>query len=345
MELQHTRCVIEKMIELPKEEYLQFGNDLSNDQKFIEENRECMYQEEDGTRHCLLVLGEGLEDGILVESEGASYARLAALLPNARMIWNFEQYPALKNQYENAISVNEHYTQEALTNQQEGMYRFLVDDVFSEVAGQYLTKSLLEDMMQDNPYFEHAELIDDEIFITLAEQPMQAEGKQPIRKLTSQEVEIMLAKHVLWLHDAGGEQADFSNCEIYDMDLESYRLDQAIFKNAVIRNTSLRCAEMQGTDFENALFEVCDISHVIPEDANFKGASFKVCDMQATVFKNCNMKDVTFFQVATSDCRMNNCCIENVKIRNDDSQKISLQECSRDENEWKQDAADVGISM
>lgn len=343
--LQHTRCVIEKMIELPKEEYLQFRDDLSNDQKFIEENRECMYQDEFGKRHCLLVLGKGIEDGILVEAQGYSHARYAALLPNARTMWNLEQYPVLKKHRDNALSVNEYYTERALANQQDGMYRFLVDDVFSEITGQYLTKSLLEDMMQDNPLFEHAELIDDEMFITLVQQPMQVDGKQPIRKLTSQEVEIMLAKHVLWLHDAGGEQADFSNCEIYDMDLESYRLSNAIFKNAVIKNTSLRCATMQGVDCENAIFEVCDISHVIPEDANFKGARFKVCDMQATVFKNCNMKDVTFFQVATSDCRMNNCCIENVKIRNKDSQKISLQECSRDESEWKQDAADVGISM
>lgn len=343
--LQHTKCVIEKMVELPQEEYWQFFNNLSDEQTFIKENNECMYQDELGKRHCLLVLGKGIEDGILVEAQGYSYARYAALLPNARTAWNMEQYPVLKKQYENAISVNEYYTQEALTHQQDGMYRILVDDVFSEITGQYLTKSLLEDMMQDNPNFEHAELIDDEIFITLAEQPSQEDGKKSIKELTSQEVEIMLAKHVLWLHDAGGEQADFSNCEIYDMDLESYRLDQAIFKNAVIRNTSLRCAEMQGTDFENALFQVCDISHTIPEDANFKGARFKVCDLQATVFKNCNMKDARFFQVATNDCRMNNCCIENVKIRNDDSQKISWRECSRDESEWQQESADIGISM
>lgn len=260
-----------------------------------------------------------------------------------KMILDMEQHPTLKKHYENAMSVYEYYSRKALENHQEGLYRIDLMDVFSELNSQYLTKSLLEDMMQENPAFENVELIDDELFITVAKQTQ--EPIQPIKKLTSEEVEIILAKHVLWIHDAGGERADFTNCEIYDMDLESYRLDQAIFKNAVIRNTSLRCATMQGANFENAFFEVCDLSHIIPEDANFKGTSFKICDMQATVFKNCNMKDVTFFQVATSDCRMNNCCIENVKIRNNDSQKISLQECSRDEREWKQDAADVGISM
>lgn len=260
-----------------------------------------------------------------------------------KMILDMEQHPTLKKHHENAMSVYDYYSRKALENHQDGLYRIDLMDVFAEVNSQYLTKSLLEDMMQENPAFEYVELIDDELFITVAKQTQ--EPIQPIRKLTSEEVEIMLAKHVLWLHDAGGEQANFSNCEIYDMDLESYRLDRAIFKNAVIRNTSLRCATMQGVNFENAKFEVCDISHVIPEDADFKGASFKVCDMQATVFRNCNMKDVTFFQVATSDCRMHNCCIENVKIKNEESQKISLKECSRDEYEWQQENAEVGISM
>lgn len=31
--------------------------------------------EKDGVWHCLLVTGEGMEDGVLVESEGSSYAR------------------------------------------------------------------------------------------------------------------------------------------------------------------------------------------------------------------------------------------------------------------------------
>lgn len=260
-----------------------------------------------------------------------------------KMILDMEQHPTLKKHYENAMSVYEHYSRKALENHQDGLYRIDLMDVFAEPDSQYLTKSLLEDMMQENPAFEHVELIDDELFITVAKQTQ--EPIQPIKKLTSEEVEIMLAKHVLWLHDAGGEQADFSNCEIYDMDLESYRLDQAIFKNAVIRNSSLRCANVQGADFENATFEVCDVSHIISEDANFKGASFKICEMQATVFRNCNLKDASFFQVSTRDCRMQSCCIENVEFRNDKSQRISLNECSRDESEWQQENMDVGISM
>lgn len=254
-----------------------------------------------------------------------------------------EQHPTLKKHYENAMSVYEHYSERAIKNHQDGFYRIDLADIFAEINSQYLTKSLLEDMMQENPAFENVELIDDELFITVSKQAQNL--KQPLKKLTSEETEIMLAKHVLWLHDAGGERADFTNCEIYDMDLESYRLDQAIFKNAVIRNSSLRCASVHGTDFENATFEICDVSHIVAEDANFKGTRFKTCEMQATVFKNCNLKNAGLFQVLASDCRMQNCCIENLTVRNKVTQKISLQECSRDEIEWEQANMDVGISM
>ena len=174
--LEHTRCVIEKMVELSKQDYLQFSDNLLDAQDFIVENKDCMYEEKNGRNHCLLVLGEGMDDGILVQAEGCSYARFAASLPNARMLWNMEQHPALKTLYENAMQVYEHYTKQALSNHQNGHYRMYLPDVFSEPNSQYLTNSLLEDLMQENPAFEHAELIDDEIFITI---PKQSQELQP----------------------------------------------------------------------------------------------------------------------------------------------------------------------
>jgi hypothetical protein len=40
----------------------------------------------DGTMHCLLVTGEGREDGILVQSSGYDYARYAAHVPHIHSI-------------------------------------------------------------------------------------------------------------------------------------------------------------------------------------------------------------------------------------------------------------------
>ena len=83
-ELRVDRCKIEAVVELCSKEFYDFQNHLFDNQDFIKEYRDLMYQDRDGVSHCLLVLGEGEEDGILVESEGSLYARYSALLPNAR---------------------------------------------------------------------------------------------------------------------------------------------------------------------------------------------------------------------------------------------------------------------
>ena len=68
---------VEKVIMLPAGEYESFTNHLMHRHDFIRENVDFMY-EKDGVRHCLLVTGEGMEEGVLVESEGSSYARYFA---------------------------------------------------------------------------------------------------------------------------------------------------------------------------------------------------------------------------------------------------------------------------
>ena len=83
-ELRVDRCKVEAVVELDRNRFYDFRTHLFENQEFIKEHRDLMYQDRDGVSHCLLVLGEGEDDGILVESEGSLYARYSALLPNAR---------------------------------------------------------------------------------------------------------------------------------------------------------------------------------------------------------------------------------------------------------------------
>lgn len=50
--------------------------------------REAMMEYRDGAHHCILVLGEGQDDGILIQAEGGAYAYRSALIPHARDIVN-----------------------------------------------------------------------------------------------------------------------------------------------------------------------------------------------------------------------------------------------------------------
>ena len=80
-------CNIEKVVVLSEQEYRHFRANMGKKYDFIEENWKLMYAE--GlpgveTYHCLLVMGEDSEDGVLVESEGAGNARYAAYQPNIK---------------------------------------------------------------------------------------------------------------------------------------------------------------------------------------------------------------------------------------------------------------------
>lgn len=83
-QLDASASVIEKIISLSGEDYEHFSGHLLHDYQFLKDNRECMYMDEDNVRHCLLVIGEDQQDGILVDSQGADYARYAAHFSDAK---------------------------------------------------------------------------------------------------------------------------------------------------------------------------------------------------------------------------------------------------------------------
>jgi hypothetical protein len=76
-------CLVDKVIELSAAEFDNLVKRPLVDRDWIAENREVMYHGEDGY-HCLLALGEGRSDGVLIEAEGYNYPRKAAYVPSAR---------------------------------------------------------------------------------------------------------------------------------------------------------------------------------------------------------------------------------------------------------------------
>ena len=74
--------IVEKVIELPEKDYLAFADDLLADNETVRANKEKMFIDGNAIWHCILVKAEGGKDGLLVESEGYSYARYTAYLPD-----------------------------------------------------------------------------------------------------------------------------------------------------------------------------------------------------------------------------------------------------------------------
>ena len=82
-EFQLNDCIIEQIIHLEASEFDMFSKNMLKDYEFIKNSKEQMYIDGNGIFHCILVVGEGKQDGILIEAEGYDYARYSAFLPNA----------------------------------------------------------------------------------------------------------------------------------------------------------------------------------------------------------------------------------------------------------------------
>ena len=67
------------VIVLTEKEYFSLYNNLLRDRDYFEERKHMNYDS-------ILILGEGQKDGILVDPQGWSYARYAALVPFARLL-------------------------------------------------------------------------------------------------------------------------------------------------------------------------------------------------------------------------------------------------------------------
>ena len=80
-------CQIEKVVELSHEDFGRLKITPLVAQPFLLENKDCMFHK-DGVIHCLLALGQGSNDGVLIDAEKYDYARLAAYIPGMRDIVN-----------------------------------------------------------------------------------------------------------------------------------------------------------------------------------------------------------------------------------------------------------------
>jgi hypothetical protein len=79
-------CIVEKVIELPAAQFDALVRQPLQTQGFIVDNRDHMWNDSDG-RHCLMVMGEGRDDAILIESQGYDYARYSAYVAGGKVLY------------------------------------------------------------------------------------------------------------------------------------------------------------------------------------------------------------------------------------------------------------------
>ena len=176
-EFEAVPCTVEKSVMLSAEEFAHFSQNLMNHYDFLCENIDRMYQDENGVNHCLLVLGEGCADGILVESEGSTYARYSAFVPNARQL--LQQYdPALQSFCDRMQAEMERIIRTASLHQENGMVCIPLSTL-APASGEYpLDAALLSEMLSGQSEFQVVELFEHEIVMQMGPKDTMAKQNQ-----------------------------------------------------------------------------------------------------------------------------------------------------------------------
>ena len=127
-------CVAEKAIGISHAEFLNLKQNPLRDKELIAENVEQMYCDSNDVYHCLLIYDEEQGDGLLIESEGTSYARYAQYISGAKELVERHQNPEM-----------------ALTNGEKKLHDLLVEtadriEVFTRLS---YSEFSFDDVLQD----------------------------------------------------------------------------------------------------------------------------------------------------------------------------------------------------
>ena len=97
------RCIVEKTVVLPHRFFEAMRLHPMDDSPYIAENRKFMWNDEHGA-HCVLFLDSEGDDGILVQSEGYSYARRAQFVPGAKQLAFDAAFTTAEHRIHNALA-------------------------------------------------------------------------------------------------------------------------------------------------------------------------------------------------------------------------------------------------
>lgn len=330
-------CSIDKVVELPTEAFATFIQTPHDYYDFIKEFNAETHEITTDSSSCLLVLCECGGDGLLIDTQGYDYARYSAYIPNARSLVNYELYPSLKTFADEMCRTVDKFTKKAVNGQIDCQYGIDLNDIRRQFRHRGFSEELFTAMISDRPEIESAETVDGYCTVTISEPYLRQEDERSLRLLSSDEIEVMCAKHVLWLHDAGGEQADFSDCLIKDMNLSGKNLINAVFDGAKFVNTNLSKAELCFALFNGVRFENCDWSYVIAEESEFNNAECVACNFDNAIFTHSDLKDAKFYDCTMKNGGLRYCCIDKTMFGDMNLDSADMRNCSYDEREWMAD--------
>lgn len=302
-------CVIDVVEEIPHDSFETFQNYPTARYGAITNSLHRLPEDTKDERHCILLLDADGDEGFIVNPHGAEYARYSAFVPNARQLCRLAQYPSLNRFSSDMEKLVEHFELEILRNQKDGRYQFsmnTVSDYYLEKFDGFLDGNLFLNMLSERPEIVEVEEYCDEL--TAKVKPAFCKTAN-VRNLSQKELDVICANHVLWLNDAGGEQADLSNCVLRGRDLSN-----AYCNNTVFDDCNLDSVDFSSAELESARFTNCEMKDLFAVKTNFADAEFESCDLSDATIAECPMMSST----------MKNCNLDNTGLLDCDGEPVVI---------------------
>lgn len=295
--------------------------------------------ERDGVTSALLVLNNTTGEGILVNSEGSTFARYSAYLPFAKPYLDYE-----------IARIADYCVSEGAENTSDGLWAITFDEVCEhfdiDLSDDPEIRDDLLDILRTREEIAEIVATDDEFEIKYSMDicPPVPKLKEQYEDASQEDVDVALAKHILWVHDVpGGVCANFAGKRFQDVDFSGYKLNSAIFKDALFENCKFNSAELCFADFSGAVFEDCKMQYLSTDELNLKGAFLKNCDLSYLIACHCNFAGATFDQCDLFNSRATNCCFENTTFFRTklSDEYIDPVNDSISERQWNEDNDDT----
>lgn len=303
-------CDIRFSVGLSKEGFDHLRTNLLEESKYIKPYLHMLDRNAEVDQAMLLTC-DNEKYGLIVIPSDTGYARYTAFVPDARRMPAHLQYSSLDQHDEEMTRIVGLYTQKALQDQEGGEYNLDMDEVYNEFKFRDFNQNLFLDMLRDRPEFDDIKYYDGAFTIKIGREYL---GDDEYYRLYQDDIDIMEAKHILWMHDAGGEQADFRGCEMDEIDFKDKTFAGAIFDDCIITNSDFENAMLMSASFNQAEINKCDFTNATAEEVKAKNAAFIDCNFNQADFIESDFNGTRFDNCDFSCISMEKSCIKGTEF-------------------------------
>ncbi len=291
-------CDVKFSVGLSKEEFYHLRTNLLEESEYIKPYLHMLDRGAE-VEQAILFTCDNEKYGLIVIPSETGYARYTAFVPDSTRMPEHLQYSSLDEYDREMMRIVDKYAKQAVENQSDGEYNLDLDEVYDDFKFREFNQNLFLDMLRERPEFDDISHSAGVYTAMIAKDYL---SKDEYYRLYQVDIDIMEAKHILWMHSAGGEQADFRGCKMDGIDFSSKNFSGAIFDDSIITNSMFENAILIGSSFNQAEINTCSFKNASAEEVKANDAAFIDCD-----FTQADFIESSFVGTRFDNCDF--CCI------------------------------------